>query len=201
MKTRNAERVLFEIAKTQGGYFTAQQAIHAGFSNKNHKYHVEAGNWIREWRGIFRLARFPLREDAQYSLWGVWSMNRKGIPQGVYSHETALSLFELSDVQPVKHHMTVPRGYRRHSEIPKVLHLHHSIIEPSEFEERDGYRVTKPYRTFVDLVKSMTLSPEFIKQAVKQAIGRGYLTHAKYRALKEMRRVGPHLQKIVGDDI
>ncbi|HDQ44470.1 MAG TPA: hypothetical protein ENN17_03075 [bacterium] len=200
MKTKNTESALFEIASTQGGYFTAFQAMNAGLSNMNHLYHVRAGNWIREWRGIYRLVRFPLQEDAQYSLWGVWSMNRKGIPQGVYSHETALSLFELSDVQPEKLHMTVPRGYRRHSEIPKVLHLHHSIIEPFEYEERNGYRVTKPSRTIVDLVRAMTVSPEFIKQAVEQAIDKGYLTHAQFRALKEMKRVGPRLKEIVGDD-
>ncbi len=163
MKTNNSESILFEIASTQGGYFTAFQAMQAGFSNKNHRYHVRAGNWIREWRGIYQLARFPLKDDSQYSLWGVWSMNRKGISQGVYSHETALSLFELSDVQPEKLHMTVPRGYRRHSKIPAVLHLHHSIIEPSEYEDRNGYRVTKPYRTIVDLVRSMMVSPEFIR--------------------------------------
>ena len=200
MKANIAESALFEIASAQGGYFTAFQAVDAGFSNKNHRYHVEVGNWIREWRGIYRLNRFPLREDAQYSLWGVWSMNRKGIPQGVYSYETALSIFELSDVQPEKLHMTVPRGYRRHSKIPKVLHLHHSIIEPFEYEERNGYRVTKPYRTIIDLVRSMTVSPEFIKQTVEQAIDRGYLTHAQYRTLKEMKRVGPRLKEILGGD-
>jgi len=201
MKTNITENTLFEIASTQGGYFTAFQATQAGFSSKNHLYHVRVGNWIREWRGIYRLARFPLKDDSQYSLWGVWSMNRKGVPQGVYSHETALSLFELSDVQPEKLHMTVPRGYRRHSVIPKGLHLHHSMIEPSECEERNGYKVTRPYRTIVDLVRSMGVSPEFIKQAVQQAIGRGYLTRAQYRVLKEMKRIGSRLQEIAGDEI
>jgi len=199
MKNNSSETNLFEIASAQGGYFAAFQARQAGFSNKNHPYHVQAGNWIRECRAIYRLARFPLRDDAHYSLWGVWSMNRKGVPQGVYSHETALSLFELSDLQPEKLHMTVPRGYRRHSEIPKVLHLHHASIGPSDYEERDGYRVTKPNRTIIDIVRSMAISPEFIRQAVEQALDKGYLTRAQYRALKEVKRIGPRLKKIMGD--
>src|SRR5271157_139147 len=193
MKINASESILFRIASTQGGYFTALQAKHAGFSNKNHPYHVRAGNWIREWRGIYRLVRFPLQYDAQYSLWGVWSLNRKGTPQGIYSHETALSLFELSDLQPEKLHMTVPRGYRRHSEIPKVLQLHHANIEVSECEERSGYRVTKPLRTIADIVRTGIVSPEFIKQAIGQALDRGYLTHAQYRTLREMPRVGRRL--------
>jgi predicted transcriptional regulator of viral defense system len=200
MNTNTSESSLFRIASSQGGYFTALQARHAGFSNKNHRYHVRAGNWIREWRGIYRLSRFPLQEDAQYSLWGVWSQNRRGTPQGVYSHETALALFELSDLQPEKLHLTVPRGYRRHGTIPKVLHLHHANIKGSEYEERMGYRVTKPFRTIADIVRAGTISPEFIKQAVQQALDRGNLTQAQYRALKETPRVGGRLSEIMSEN-
>jgi predicted transcriptional regulator of viral defense system len=199
MKTNNSESALFEIASSQGGYFTAFQAKHAGFSEKNHLYHVRAGNWIREWRGIYRLVRFPLQEDAQYSLWGIWSLNRTGVLQGVFSHETALSLFDLSDLQPEKLHMTVPRGYRRHSEIPKILILHHATIEPSECEERRGYRVTKPFRTIADIVRAQAVSPEFIKQAVNQALKKGYLTHAQYRKLKDQPRIGRRLSEIMAE--
>jgi predicted transcriptional regulator of viral defense system len=198
MKTNNSESALFEIASAQGGYFTALQAKHTGFSEKNHLYHVRAGNWIREWRGIYRLVRFPLQDDAQYSLWGIWSLNRRGMLQGVFSHETALSLFELSDLQPEKLHMTVPRGYRRHSEIPKILILHHATIDPSECEERRGYRVTKPFRTITDIVRAQGVSPEFIKQAVNQALNKGYLTHAQYRKLKDQPRIGRRLSEIMG---
>jgi predicted transcriptional regulator of viral defense system len=198
MKTNNSESALFERASAQGGYFTAIQAKHAGFSEKNHLYHVRAGNWIREWRGIYRLVRFPLQDDAQYSLWGIWSLNRNSILQGVFSHETALSLFELSDLQPEKLHMTVPRGYRRHSEIPKILILHHATIEPSECEERRGYRVTKPFRTIADIVRAQAVSPEFIKQAVNQALNKGYFTHAQYRKLKDQPRIGRRLSEIMG---
>jgi predicted transcriptional regulator of viral defense system len=199
MKTNNSESALFEIASAQGGYFTALQAKHAGFSEKNHLYHVRAGNWIREWRGIYRLARFPLQDDAQYSLWGIWSLSRSGTLQGVFSHETALSLFEISDLQPEKLHMTVPRGYRRHSEIPKNLILHHANIESSEYEERRGYRVTRPFRTIADIVRAQAVSPEFIKQAVNQALNKGYLTHAQYRKLKDQPRIGHRLSEIMGE--
>jgi len=186
-------------AAAQGGYFTALQAKQAGFRDNNHLYHVRTGNWVREWRGIYRLARYPLQDDAQYSLWGVWSCNRKGIPQGTYSHETALSLYDLSDVMPEKLHMTVPRGYRRHGAIPKALRLHHAGIKASECEERSGYRVTKPFRTISDIVRSGTVSPEFIQQAVRQALDKGYLTRANYRTLKDMPRIGRRLREIMGD--
>jgi hypothetical protein len=96
--------------------------------------------------------------------------------------------------------MTVPRGYRRHGTIPKVLHLHHANIKGSEYEERMGYRVTKPFRTIADIVRAGTISPEFIKQAVQQALDRGNLTHAQYRALKETPWVGGRLSEIMSEN-
>lgn len=199
MKTTNPEQNLFLTASTQGGYFTAFQAFNAGFDHKNHAYHVKAGNWIREFRGIYRLSHFPIPDDAQYALWSVWSLNRKGFPQGIYSHETALSLFDLSDLQDVKLHMTLPRGYRRHCNIPEVLQLHHATISLEEREERNGYLVTRPFRTIADIVQAGTISPEFIKQAVKQSLDRGYLTITQYTILKIKPRIGKKLSEIMGD--
>lgn len=193
------ESELFQIAASQGGYFTAYQARKVGYSEKNHAYYVNAGHWTREWRGIYRLNRFPLAEDSQYSLWGVWSLNRKGFVQGVYSHETALALFGLTDVQPEKLHMTFPRGHRRVGDIPDALILHHADIAPSECEDRMGYRVTNPHRTLTDLLRSMTLSPEFIRQALQEAQKKGVLTLTQYQTLKETPRIGPRLKVIMGE--
>lgn len=48
MKTPESE--LFEIAETQQGYFTFQQATAAGFSDKNHAYHIKTGDWVKAFR-------------------------------------------------------------------------------------------------------------------------------------------------------
>src|SRR6266550_3833075 len=53
---REASRRLFEIAERQQGFFTTEQARAAGFAENTHPYHVQVGNWIREHRGICRLA-------------------------------------------------------------------------------------------------------------------------------------------------
>jgi len=198
MKKNNSEEKLFRIAASQGGYFTARQARLAGFRDSNHIFHIRSGNWIREWRGIYRLARYPLRDDAQYSLWGVWSVGRQEKPRGAYSHETALSLFGLSDLQPSRLHMTVPRGYRRHGKIPEILCLHHSVYRTEECEERNGYRVMRPFRTFIDLLHGGAVSPEFFRQAVRQALDQGYLTRSQYRELEQMPRIGRRFKEMAG---
>src|SRR5271155_3130194 len=121
---REAAKRLYEIAEDQQGFFTTKQAKAAGFAENTHPYHVRTGNWIREHRGIYRLASFPRGERPDLMLWSLWSRNRREAAQGVYSHQTALSLHELSDVMPAKLPLAVPRSFRRNSEIPRVLVLH-----------------------------------------------------------------------------
>jgi hypothetical protein len=69
---KEAQGRLYEIAETQQGFFTTKQAIHAGFGEKTHSYHVRVGNWIREHRGIYRLAEFPTtdRPDLMLCIFG-----------------------------------------------------------------------------------------------------------------------------------
>src|SRR5438445_11168083 len=101
---KEAAKRLYEIAEGQQGFFTTRQALAAGFAENTHPYHVQAGNWIREYRGIYRLAQFPQPEQPDLMLWSLWSRNRQGIIEGVYSHQTALSLYDLSDLMPAKLH-------------------------------------------------------------------------------------------------
>ncbi len=99
---REAQRRLFQIAGAHEGFFTAKQAKAAGFAENTHPYHVHVGNWIREHRGIYRLALFPNAEHPDLVKWALWSKNRNEETEGVYSHQTALSLYELSDLRSGK---------------------------------------------------------------------------------------------------
>lgn len=171
-----AKRNLFEIAEAQSGFFTTKQAKAAGFAEKTHAYHVQAGNWIREYRGIYRLADFPSVERPDLMLWYLWSRGRNDIPQGVYSHETALSLHELSDANPSRLHMTVPMSFRRNSEIPSVLVLHRANVPTEDTQEMSGVRCMTPLRTIIDLVTKGKTDRTFLKQAIQEALARGLIT-------------------------
>ena len=174
---------LFATAQQQQGYFTAQQAIKAGYHDSIHPYHVRKGNWARVERGIYRLIKYPVSIDAHYVPWSLWSRNRRGTPQGVYSHVTALSMYELSDANPAKLHMTVPPSFRRHSKIPKILVLHKGVLSPEDIEEREGYRVTRPIRTVRDLLHDGATSTDIIRQALEEGFARGLITRKEIEAL------------------
>jgi predicted transcriptional regulator of viral defense system len=170
-----ASRRLYDIAAAQQGYFTTAQACSAGFNDNLHSYHVKNGNWIREYRGIYRLARFPESEYSHLVIWSLWSCDRNGTVQGIYSHETALSLYDLSDVNPSKLHLIVPPQFRRTAKMPEVLRLHKGVVKEKEYEERQGYKVLKPLPTIIRLINEKTISEEIIIQALRDGMKKGYL--------------------------
>jgi predicted transcriptional regulator of viral defense system len=181
---REASRQLFEIAEQQQGFFTTKQAKAAGFAENTHPYHVQVGNWIREHRGIYRLALFPSADRPDLVLWALWSRNRNEEVEGVYSHHTALSLYDLSDLNPAKLHMTVPRHFRRNSEIPSILVLHYADLLESDVTAAQGFKFTRPLRTIVDLIDAGTVEHRFIRQAVRQAVNRGLITRQQIRNMR-----------------
>src|SRR3989338_2666385 len=170
------ETKLYQIAETQLGYFTSKQASLAGYSAVNHPYHVNKGHWVREHRGIYRLANFPQSPEGEFVLWSLWSRNQSDIPQGVYSHETALSLYEVSDVLPAKLHMTVPKQFRKAGNRPTFLVLHRADLTIDEIQKKTGFSVTTPFKTVTDLLAEGVLSEDIIKQALKEFFQQGLLT-------------------------
>jgi hypothetical protein len=176
-RTKSFEK-LWKIAESQQGFFTTKQAKAAGYAENTHPYHVRTGNWAREHRGIYRLALFPLTEHPDLAQWSLWSKNRDEEILGVYSHETALRLHELSDVNPPKLHMTVPPTFRRSGQIPGILILHYGDIPEAAIQAGQGFRYTRPLQTLLDILKAGTVEDALLQQAVRQALYRGLLTWA-----------------------
>jgi predicted transcriptional regulator of viral defense system len=171
---------LFEIAQAQSGLFTTRQAIEAGFASNTHPYHVRSGNWIREYRGIYRLADYPISERPDLMIGYLWSRDRHENPQGAYSHETALSLYELSDANPRKLHMTVPRKFRRMAPPPPMIILHRADIPVEDTQEILGVRSTTPLRAIVDLAEEPRTDTTLLRQAVRESLARGLVRRDQF---------------------
>ncbi len=176
---KEAAKRLYEIAEGQQGFFTTKQAKGAGFAETTHPYHVQARNWIREHRGIYRLGNFPQGERPDLMLWSLWSRNRAEAVQGVYSHQTALSLHGLSDMMPAKLHMTVPMSFRRNSEIPRILVLHHADLQKGDIEFVHGVRVTRPMRTILDLLAEGEVSLATLRLGLREGLRRGLIRRSE----------------------
>lgn len=188
---------LFAIAESQDGYFTMAQALEAGFARSTHSYHVKEGNWLREHRGIYRLRQYPHTENGQLVLWSLWSRDRHGKPQGVYSHTTALALRDLSDANPSKLHMTVPPGFRRNSETPAILVLHKSRLEPQEVIRERGYALTTVMRAILDSAESGDADMSMLEQALAEGLRRGLITRTEIKQAKARENVFPEMKQIL----
>jgi predicted transcriptional regulator of viral defense system len=98
----------------------------------------------------------------------------------VISHESALELYELTDLVPTKIHLTIPRRARWKRPPPGVALHTVSRLDPSEVRMWRGLRVTTPERTLVD-VSAGDLSREHVDAAIAEAIARGLTTASALR--------------------
>jgi hypothetical protein len=147
----DAEQRLFERADAQHGFFTAGDAIRAGYADNLHSYHVRNGDWVRVRRGIYRLVRYPdWWWPALMEAW-LWTRNRENQPEGVLSHTTAL-VFHEAERRPHRIiELTVPPNFRRNSTAPSGLRLHRKSLSLDQRAWIDGLPVTSPLRTMADL--------------------------------------------------
>lgn len=175
---------LMQISQAQQGYFTTKQAIAAGYADNTHPYHVRTGNWERIQRGIYRLAHLSPAEDGLTPAYLLWTRGRDDKPVGVLSHETALSYFDLGDFNPPKVHITVPSGFRRNSQPPKAVVLHHATFTPAEITLMRGMPVCRVARAVCDVVQKNILAQEECRRLVKEARRRGLILDSEIEAAK-----------------
>jgi len=183
-KLTNEQR-LYEIANLQQGYFTAHQAKEAGYADSRFAYYVRKGRWSREGRGIYRLANYPIGDRPDLVYWSLWSCNRSGEVQGVFSHQTALAIHDLSDVMPAKYHLSVPSGFRKYHPPPENLILHFSNLQPKEISECEGYKVTTPEKTIYDVLLDEDISEETVIQAISDGLSKGVISKSRVISLTE----------------
>jgi predicted transcriptional regulator of viral defense system len=172
--------VVFELAERRHGYFTASEAKAAGVPSVELVKMASRGVLERISQGVYRLARFPLSARAQYVEAVLWPQ-RGGI--GVLSHESALALHQLSDVNPSMVHITIPRTHRIRRAVPRYLVVHQGVLGPEEWETIDAIPVTTPARTIRDC-HATGLGPALIRQAIEEGGASGQLTRDEASALR-----------------
>jgi predicted transcriptional regulator of viral defense system len=188
--------LLFQIADSQQGYFTSQQAEECGFVRTNFHRFLASKQWIKELRGIYRLAHYPVTARPELVLWSLWSRDKQGKVRGIWSHATALDIYELSDAMPAKMHLTVPKRFRRSIKIPKMLVLHFADLPETDVQRQQGYLITAPLRTIVDVIEEGKLSEELIVQGIQDALKRGLISRTE---LTEASKASSKLEGLLND--
>jgi hypothetical protein len=176
MRRREWPDRLYEIAERQLGYFTAAQARTAGVHQVRLVQLHRTGDLERVSRGVYRLARFPVSPLGQYMEAVLWPQVRRPDARGVVSHVSALSLYELTDVNPAKIHITLAPGIRVRRAAPRQLALHFARLAPEDVVLVEGVPATTPERTIRD-VHAGHLGPALVRKAIIDGRRTGRLTY------------------------
>ena len=170
---------LFEIAATQDGLFTTQQAAEAGYSPQLLAHHLRGGRMVRVRRGVYRLVHFPAGDHEDLTVVWLWSEQ-----EGVFSHQTALALHDLSDVLPARVHLTLPAAWRRRRlRVPDGVVLHYGDIAKTERSWLGPVPATAPLRTLEDCAAEH-VPPELLRGAALDALHRGLVARDELAAVE-----------------
>lgn len=170
--------LLYDIAQSQAGHFTAGQAIDAGMDRSTLSYHARpGGQYERIGRGVYRLRHFPA-SPLEHIVAAWLPLRHAG---AVISHASALELYELSDVIADAVHVSIPRSQRGQRPRTGVqIHTLARPLEPHEIRDAAGVQATSPERTLVDCLEDGT-QPEQVELAIRQALSRGLTTPRRLR--------------------
>ncbi|MDQ4215057.1 type IV toxin-antitoxin system AbiEi family antitoxin domain-containing protein [Microbacterium sp. ASV81] len=115
-----ARDVLWEAASGQHGYVTASQAEGLGVTRRALNQLAVRGTLEHASYGVYRFVKYPFDQADPYMRAVLWT----GAREAALSHETALDLFEVSDINPGHIHMTVgvQRRIRRSGGVQYVVH-------------------------------------------------------------------------------
>jgi predicted transcriptional regulator of viral defense system len=198
MHKRQWDTVLYEIAEGQCGFFTAAQARAAGLHQVRLVQLAKQGDIARETRGVYRVTRFPVTQFGHYMAAVLWPQVRRPDVVGVVSHQTALSIHGLSDVNPARIHLTLPTAVRLRRQVPKVLVIHYADLAPNDVERVEGVPVTTPARSIRDAHASH-LGSEIVGTSIAHGRRSGALGLAEADALeRELLGTTPSRRRVAG---
>jgi len=163
-----ARDVLRDLAESQNGIITRQQAVAHGLTPAAVDNLVARGRVERVAHGIYRYPHLPGAQFEQYEV----ALLRTGHRDAALSHETALTVYEVSDVNPSRYHVTVPRGRRIRRADTDLYVIHEQVLTPEQV-------------TWWELMPIVTLPT-----AIEQCIAYGTPTYLLRQALDRGTRTG-----------
>ena len=157
----------FELATDQYGFITFSDILALGANPVRLRRWHQSDKIDRVGHGIYRFKQIPTSRMDPYMLATLWPSGR-----GVLSHDTALELHELCDINPDKIHLSLPVNYRPRRQGGEQYVLHHDDIKDDELAWHEGVRIVTP------------------EVAIRQAIQGAVPIHLVRQAIDKARRLG-----------
>lgn len=161
---------LVETASDHHGYVTTLQAREAGVDPTQLRQLARRGRLEHVARGVYRVPVLPRSEHDDLAFAIAWARGR-----AVLSHESALVLHGLSDVNPSVVHLTAPPDNYPRAQGSGPVRIHRRELRASDVTMVDGLPVTTVARAIVDC-QELGTDPAQLRLAIRQARQSGELS-------------------------
>lgn len=158
---------LREIALDQHGFVTSAQAVRAGIARAELPKLAARDRIERVTYGVYRIPQVPATRYDNWALAVLWT----GADEGCLSHETALSAWDVSDVNPEAVHLTVGKHQRLRRAGGDRYVVHRQDLPPEQRTWFEGIPITTLPTTIAHCIEWGT--PTYL---IKQALEHGNRT-------------------------
>lgn len=169
---------IVETASDHHGYVTTLQAREAGVDPTQLRLLAGRGRLEHVARGVYRVPVLPRSEHDDLAFAIAWARGR-----AVLSHESALVLHGLSDVNPSVVHLTAPPDNYPRAQGSGPVRIHRRDLPANDVTVVDGLPVTTVARTIVDC-QELGTDPAQLLLAIRQARQSGELSASQAAKLE-----------------
>lgn len=161
-----------EVAVDNGGYVTPALVAPYGVPAVELRKMVSRRTLESAARGVYRVPSLPVDPYDEFILARLWAAGR-----GVVSHDSALLVHELCDINPSRVHLTIPTRYRISRAGGDRYVIHRDDLEPGDITRIEAVTLTTVRRTLTDSLGNV---PGYlVRQAVDTARRRGAIAAAE----------------------
>ncbi|MDJ0753006.1 MAG: hypothetical protein QNJ45_05780 [Ardenticatenaceae bacterium] len=164
---------LYRIAEEQAGYFSLSQARGLNLQRGQIYRELKRDKFEKAAWGVYRFAQFPASRFEEVHV-AVLSAGEDAI----VGFQTALYIYDLSDIIPDEIHLILPRTSSRRR---PGIRVHNVKLEPDDITLWEGFKMTTVARTIVDVAR-IYYDETQIELAIQQALVRGLTTKEKLEA-------------------
>ena len=172
---------LMDVALDNGGYVTPALVAPYAVPAVELRKMVSRGTLVGAGHGVYRIPVLPVDRFDEFIRARLWAGGR-----GVISHDSALVVHDLCDINPTEVHLTIPTGYRINRAGGDHYQIHHGDLGSGDIGRVEAVTVTSIRRTLTDAAS--TVATYLVRQAIATARERGAITtvdERRYRALIE----------------
>lgn len=170
---------LREVALDQHGLVTAAQAEESGVSRPSLSYLVKNGRIARVERGVYRIPQVPYSPYDELQQVLLWAGEGATL-----SYDTALSAWDVCDINPTLVHVSVPKSRRIQKAAQPNVRLHKEDIGEYRVKWWEGMP-TASLELALEQCIDRGVSSHIIDQALRNGASRGMLDEESVRALRD----------------